>query len=438
MEGGGDGPGRAGTHPCPACAGEASESGARCGRCGRNKRQLREGGDPASTQRIEGELVGMGFNRWRVKQALRTVGSGLERALSWLLDGSIAPVDEAGEAYPGREEGSERAQKVARVGGRSCTPTPPAVAASSSASSANEAGPSNLINLITPPASPSSKCTRCRCARRSARRCRRHAPRPARQVRARRTPTPNLSRIRATPIVPRRCSRRCLQAPTWPHVSCRHATRAAAPRRPWGTGRGPGPWPESPPAPSRPPRASLPAHAPRASGPAKPGAAAAAPSALHSTCSQHPRAAAVRARLRGVPPVRRPRRLPRHPVHVGSLLHPSLARPSAVPSVDVGQAVASQGRRRRGSGQRAVRRRGGRGAGDAAGGAAATRARGLRARRLRHPPRRRAAGGVPSLPVAGAPPALPPSSRSRACAPPTRPRRPVAQPSRSSRRRAAG
>ena len=35
----------------------------------------------------EAELVGMGFSRRHVKEALRTVGSGLERALAWLLDG---------------------------------------------------------------------------------------------------------------------------------------------------------------------------------------------------------------------------------------------------------------------------------------------------------------------------------------------------------------
>ena len=48
----------------------------------------------------------MGFSRRRVQEALRTVGSGLERALSWLIDGQASSEGSVNGSTEG--EGEER------------------------------------------------------------------------------------------------------------------------------------------------------------------------------------------------------------------------------------------------------------------------------------------------------------------------------------------
>ena len=101
----------------------------------------------------ERELLGMGFNRKSVQEALRTVGSGLERALSWLLDGSAAASSaDGGSGQRSRDEHgvAGRSPKVARVGGgRRSSPTP----------DAHDGGGSSTPDLSlladSPPASPS-------------------------------------------------------------------------------------------------------------------------------------------------------------------------------------------------------------------------------------------------------------------------------------------
>lgn len=127
----------------------------------------------------EAELVGMGFSRRHVKEALRTVGSGLERALAWLLDGGSLAAHSSflrRSPAPASREDLLHSASRARRATRSRSPTPPLMpqpssasddqhhlhhphrdssAASSDGTVVNDGG-SGCINLLTPPGSPAS------------------------------------------------------------------------------------------------------------------------------------------------------------------------------------------------------------------------------------------------------------------------------------------
>ena len=85
---------------CSRCGGTLRARRARCPTCFSTCRSCNSAVVQAdiSDRDMQSELLQMGFGRRRVQQALRSVGSRVEAALSWLLDGVVADGDtQAGE-----------------------------------------------------------------------------------------------------------------------------------------------------------------------------------------------------------------------------------------------------------------------------------------------------------------------------------------------------
>ena len=95
----------------------------------------------------------MGFSRRRVQEALRTVGSGLERALSWLIDGQASSEGSVNGSTEG--EGEER--ELSEVGRARKAPRYSNGRGSNHRGTRAVGSPSddNLPSVcVTPPASP--------------------------------------------------------------------------------------------------------------------------------------------------------------------------------------------------------------------------------------------------------------------------------------------